>query len=158
MGGPFTKNAGFGQGFTRAPGTSPLFRGYAGLGRLRHAARRTQLFCQSRVDTKINEHQGALELLKTVVLKVRVITGDAMFCQRDVCPQLRDDGGLYFFVVKDNQPMLKKSIAAEFRAAFSPDERTATSVVSGRSRDLWKAKWTDRTTPFSGQYTTGRVQ
>ena len=34
---------------------------------------------QSRVDAKTNEHKGALELLKTLVLKGRVITGDAMF-------------------------------------------------------------------------------
>ena len=85
---------------------------------------------QSRVDAKTNEHKGALELLKTLVLKGRVITGDAMFCQRDLCQQIRDDGGHYFFVVKDNQPTLRESIAAEFRAAFSPCERTTTSVAS----------------------------
>ncbi len=84
---------------------------------------------QSRVDAKTNEHKGALELLKTLVLKSRVITGDAMFCQRDLCQEIRDRGGHYFFVVKDNQPTLKESIAAEFRAAFSPDERTTTAVA-----------------------------
>jgi len=85
---------------------------------------------QSRVDAKTNEHKGALELLKTLVLEGRVITGDAMFCQRDLCQEIRDRGGHYFFVVKDNQPTLKESIAAEFKAAFSPYERTAASVAS----------------------------
>jgi len=85
---------------------------------------------QSRVDAKTNEHKGALELFKTLVLEGRVITGDAMFCQREVCQEIRDRGGHYFFVVKDNQPTLKESIAAEFRAAFSPDKRTAASVAS----------------------------
>jgi hypothetical protein len=85
---------------------------------------------QSRVDAKTNEHKGALELLKTLVLEGRVITGDAMFCQREVCQQIRDRGGHYFFVVKDNQPTLKEAIAAEFRAAFSPDKRTAARVAS----------------------------
>jgi hypothetical protein len=85
---------------------------------------------QSRVDAKTNEHKGALELLKTLVLKGRVITGDAMFCQREVCQEIRDRGGHYLFVVKDNQPTLKESIAAEFKAAFSPDERTAAKAAS----------------------------
>lgn len=38
---------------------------------------------QSRVEAKTNEHKGALEILKSLVLQGRVITGDAMFCQRD---------------------------------------------------------------------------
>ena len=59
-------------------------------------------------------------LLKSVVLAGRVITGDAMFCQRDLCQQINDEGGHYFFEVKDNQPELKKSIEAEFQPAFSP--------------------------------------
>jgi hypothetical protein len=85
---------------------------------------------QSRVDAKTNEHKGALEILKTLVLEGRVITGDAMFCQREVCQEIRDRGGHYFFVVKDNQPTLKEAIAAEFRAAFSPYERTTAPVAS----------------------------
>ncbi len=64
---------------------------------------------QSRVDAKTNKHKGALELLKTLVLKGRVITGDAMFCQRDLCQKIRDHDGHYFFVVKDNQSTLKES-------------------------------------------------
>ena len=80
---------------------------------------------QQRVNEKTNEHKGALELLKTIVLKDCVITGDAMFCQRDLCQQIVDSGGDYFVVVKDNQPSLQETIAAEFRAAFSPGERTS---------------------------------
>ena len=75
---------------------------------------------QSEVDGKTNEHKAALKLLKALVLEGRVITGDAMFCQRDLCQQIVDDGGHYFFEVKDNQPELKKAIEAEFQPAFSP--------------------------------------
>ena len=85
---------------------------------------------QTRVDAKTNEAKAALELLKTLVLEGRVITGDAMFCQREVCQEIRDRGGHYFFVVKDNQPTLKEAIAAEFRAAFSPGERKRASIAS----------------------------
>ena len=80
---------------------------------------------QQRVDEKTNEHKAALELLKTIVLKDCVVTGDAMFCQREICQQIIDSGGDYFLVVKDNQPTLQETIAAEFRAAFSPGERTS---------------------------------
>ena len=85
---------------------------------------------QSRVDAKTNEQKGALEILKTLVLEGRVITGDAMFCQREICKEIRDRGGHYFFVVKDNQPTLKENIAAEFKAAFSPDKRTKSPIAS----------------------------
>ena len=80
---------------------------------------------QQRVDEKTNEHKAALELLKTIALKDCVVTGDAMFCQREICQQIIDSGGDYFIVVKDNQPSLQETIAAEFRAAFSPGERTS---------------------------------
>lgn len=86
---------------------------------------------QLRVDEKTNEAKAALELLRTLVLKGRVITGDAMFCQREVCQQIVDSGGHYFIVVKENQPTLQETIAAEFTAAFSPGERVETRVLSG---------------------------
>jgi hypothetical protein len=75
---------------------------------------------QSEVDGKTNENKTALALLKSVVLADRVITGGAMFCQRDLCQQITDDGGHFFFEVKDNQSELKKSIEAEFQPAFPP--------------------------------------
>lgn len=85
---------------------------------------------QRAVDPKTNEPKAALELLKTVVLKGRVVTADAIFCQREVCQEVVDSDGHYFVVVKDNQPELKAAIAAEFTAAFSPDERTSAGSVA----------------------------
>jgi len=79
---------------------------------------------QMEVDTKTNEHKAALQIIRELVLAGRVITGDAMFAQRDLCQAIRDENGHYFFVVKDNQPSLKEAIAAEFQAAFSPLYRT----------------------------------
>lgn len=86
---------------------------------------------QTRVDGKTNEAKAALELLLGLVLKGRVVTGDAMFCQREICEQILQQGGDYLFVVKDNQPALKEAIAAEFRAAFSPGERGAAHRAYG---------------------------
>ena len=75
---------------------------------------------EQAVDKKTNEAKAALELLTTVPLPGRVVTGDAMFCQRDVCQQIIDSGGDYLVVVKDNQPSLQEAIAAEFRPGLSP--------------------------------------
>jgi hypothetical protein len=78
---------------------------------------------QSRVDETTNESVTALELLRTLVLEGRVIVGDAMFCQREVCQQIIDSGGHYFVAVKGNQAALEREIALELSApdgAFSP--------------------------------------
>jgi hypothetical protein len=85
---------------------------------------------QVRMDEKTNEAKGALELLRSMVLKGRVITGDAIFCQREVCTKVLEQQGHYLFVLKDNQPSLKEDVAAEFEAAFSPGERTPTGCAS----------------------------
>lgn len=80
---------------------------------------------QLRVDAKTNEHKAALELLGMFPLKGKVVVGDAMFCQRDLCQAIVDQGGDYLLTVKDNQPGLQADIAAGFafqEAAFSPSE------------------------------------
>jgi hypothetical protein len=41
------------------------------------------------------------------------------FCQREICQAIEDGKGDYLFVVKDNQPELKASIAESF-GALSP--------------------------------------
>jgi hypothetical protein len=111
---------------------------------------------QTRVDEKTNEAKAALELLKTLVLRGRVVTGDAMFCQREVCQEILAAEGHYFFVVKDNQPTLREAIAAEFRAAFSPDERTATTSPSGCGRDCGQRAWPPCAAAPTGQHTLGQ--
>jgi hypothetical protein len=85
---------------------------------------------QQAVPPTTNEAKTALELLKTIVLKGRLITGDAMFCQRELCEQIVDSGGEYLFVVKDNQPELKAAVEAEFRPGFSPRHRKTTTSVA----------------------------
>lgn len=75
---------------------------------------------QAAVPPQTNEHKASLELLKTFLLQGRVITADAAYCQRDVCRKIVDAGGHYLVVVKDNQPELHATCAAEFRAGFSP--------------------------------------
>jgi hypothetical protein len=84
---------------------------------------------QLRVDEKTNEHKAALPLLKNLVLTGRVIVGDAIFCQRDLCQEIVDSGGDYLFSVKENQPTLLREIELEFtaeQAVFSPLRSTGT--------------------------------
>jgi hypothetical protein len=87
------------------------------------------VLAQIRVDAKTNEHKAALELLGILPLKGRVVLGDAMFCQRDLCAKIVEHGGDYLFTVKGNQLGLERDIAAGFgfeagarsiAAAFSP--------------------------------------
>jgi hypothetical protein len=85
---------------------------------------------QQAVPPTTNEAKTALDLLKTIVLKGRLITGDAAFCQRELCEQIVDSGGEYLFVVKDNQPELKAAIEAEFRPGFSPRHGKTTTGVA----------------------------
>ena len=44
----------------------------------------------------------------------RVLTGDALFCQRSLCDQVRAAGGHYLLLVKENQPTLYQDIALLF--------------------------------------------
>jgi hypothetical protein len=66
-----------------------------------------------------NEITEAMVLLKGLPLDGAIITGDAIFCQREICRYIRDGNGHYLFVVKDNQPQLKADIAESF-GDFSP--------------------------------------
>lgn len=66
------------------------------------------------VEPEQNEITAAMVLLKGLPLDGAIITGDAIFCQRQICRHIRDANGHYLFVVKDNQPELKADIAESF--------------------------------------------
>jgi hypothetical protein len=61
-----------------------------------------------------NEITAALRLLKALPLKGVIVTGDAIFAQKEICRVITDGGGDYFFTVKGNQPALKADIALAF--------------------------------------------
>lgn len=72
------------------------------------------------VDAKTNEHKAALKLLRLVPLEGVLVTGDAMFAQREVAQEITARGGTYLLTVKDNQPALKQAILDAFAAPVSP--------------------------------------
>jgi hypothetical protein len=66
------------------------------------------------VEPDKNEISAALVLLKGLPLEGAIITGDAIFTQREICQHIRNKNGHYLFVVKNNQPALKAGIAEAF--------------------------------------------
>jgi len=69
---------------------------------------------QVEVETKANEIVAAPHLLEALDLRDCVVTGDAMFTQRDLCEQIILAGGNYVFPVKANQAKLQQAIADVF--------------------------------------------
>ncbi len=61
-----------------------------------------------------NEITAAITLLKRLPLNGAVITGDAIFAQREICRHIQDAGGHYLFTVKANQPALRRDIEIAF--------------------------------------------
>jgi hypothetical protein len=89
------------------------------LGALDHDA--GTVLAQRRVDDKSNEVTGFRPLLEEVDLAGRVVTADAMHCQREHARWLVDRAGAdYLLVAKDNQPRLVQAISRTPEGSFSP--------------------------------------
>jgi len=56
----------------------------------------------------------APQLLAQLKLKGCVVTGDALYAQRELSRQVVEQGGEYFWVLKDNQPSVREAIALLF--------------------------------------------
>jgi hypothetical protein len=88
---------------------------------------------QLPVDAKTNEHKAALELLDLIPVKGKLVTGDAMFCQRDLSRKIRAKKGDYLWPVKDNQPDLLAAIDDAFDDADTSPSPAGTG--QGRASD-----------------------
>ncbi len=86
------------------------------------------------VASKEAELTVAPELLAQLDLKGRVVTGDALYAQRNLSTQVVEQGGDYFWVVKDNQPSLREAIALLFSQPPWGEE-FATVTEQGRHGD-----------------------
>lgn len=69
---------------------------------------------QIEVGGKANEITAAPRLLEAIDLRGGIVTGDAMFTQRELCDQIVQAGGDYVFPVKANQAQLQQAIATVF--------------------------------------------
>lgn len=68
------------------------------------------------VGQKENEYSASPALLAGCQLVGRVVTGDAMFCQRRLATYIQRRGGHWLFQVKENQPALLAAVQAHFEA------------------------------------------
>ena len=66
------------------------------------------------VPTETNENKAAVGLLKSLVLHGKIVVADAGLCQRNFCQQVREQGGEYLGLVKDNQSKLHQEVRQAF--------------------------------------------
>jgi predicted transposase YbfD/YdcC len=71
---------------------------------------------QLAVDRKTNEIGAAPSVVRQLKLSGVVVTGDAMFAQRELSIQIVEGGGDYFWWVKENQPSLLADLTLLFDA------------------------------------------
>lgn len=79
---------------------------------------------QAEVPRTTNEHKASLRLLEGLSLTNQVITADAAFMQRDVCPMLIRAQGHYLIVLKDNQADIRQTVQDWFEP-FPPSRRVS---------------------------------
>jgi predicted transposase YbfD/YdcC len=93
---------------------------------------------QVAVDAKSNEITAMPELLKLLDLHEKIVTSDAMGCQKDIAETVVVGGGDYILAVKDNQPTLHAEIQAAFATAPMPPARSSrlyTTEEQGHGRE-----------------------
>ncbi len=69
---------------------------------------------QIKTDEKSNEITAIPELLNMMDIKGKIITTDAMGCQKDIAEKIQKQGGNYLFAVKGNQGRLNKAFEEKF--------------------------------------------
>jgi hypothetical protein len=89
------------------------------------------VMAEVEVAEETNEISAALKLLKEIPLPGAVLTGDAIFAQKEICQEVMAGKGEYFFLVKANQQSLEESIAAAFAPPVSP---LGGAPLAGRGR------------------------
>ncbi len=98
---------------------------------------------QVEVANKENEISAAPRVLKSLDLRGKIVTGDALFAQRELSLQIVELGGDYIWTVKDNQSTLRQDIELLFQPektvkGFSQgtkDFRTACTFEKGHGRE-----------------------
>lgn len=77
-----------------------------------------RVLCWRNRGVRRDEHEAELtvapQVLKALPLKGKLVTADALYCQRGFCRTVRDSGGDYLVIVKKNQPTLYGDIELLF--------------------------------------------
>lgn len=102
------------------------------------------VLAQEPIDSTADKAEAELSVTPALLARLdwrgRVLTGDALFCQRNLCRQVRAAGGDYLLVVRENQPALYGDLAllfdppATMPAAPLTDRRETTTLEKGHGR------------------------
>ena len=79
---------------------------------------------QVAVEANSDEITALPQLLELLDLHDKIVTIDAMGCQKDIAQTIIAGGGDYLLAVKDKQPTLHAEIQAAFAAAATPPARS----------------------------------
>ena len=112
---------------------------------------------QVAVAAKSNEITAMPQLLALLDLRDKIVTTDAMGCQKAIAEAIVKGGGDYLLAVKDNQPTLHAEIRAAFATAATPPARSTrlyTTEDQGHGRDEQR---TVQVLPARGQLSTAQV-
>jgi hypothetical protein len=71
------------------------------------------------------EIPDALKLLNRIDLKDKIVTGDALFCQKEIAEKIVERGGNYVLPVKKNQKNLLDNIQTAFKEPVFPPHELA---------------------------------
>ncbi len=80
---------------------------------------------QVAVAAKSNEITAMPQLLEVLDLRDKIVTTDALGCQKAIAETIVAGGGDYILAVKDNQPTLHAEIQAAFAKEAAPVARSA---------------------------------
>ena len=115
------------RSYDRAEGRSPLHLVSA------WAAEQRLALGQLAVDDKSNEITAVPKLLEMLSLRGKVVTADAMHCQRQIAEQVVEQGGGYVLALKENQGSLHEDVALFLDDNATPTQQDA-QVSKGHGR------------------------
>ncbi|MFQ6052451.1 MAG: ISAs1 family transposase [Candidatus Hydrothermarchaeota archaeon] len=107
--------------------------GYHLVAAFAHKAR--AVLFQEGTNSKGKELVAAPRVLKNIPVKGQIVTGDALFTQKNLCELITQKGGGFVFTAKDNQKTLAEDIRLYFAAAPCDGEiETHTTVDKHKGR------------------------
>jgi len=116
------------RSFDRAAGKSPLHMVHA------WSANQRLLLGQLAVDGKSNEITAVPKLLDLLSLKGRIVTADALNCQRAIAAKVVAQGGDYVLALKGNQGSLHDDVRTFLNDPARPVEASHTTVDGEHGR------------------------
>lgn len=85
-----------------------------------YCAEISSVIMQTSVEQKKNEITAAKEMLFDFPLEGKLVSGDAIFCQKEICNIILKNKGDYIFIVKNNQKQLLSDIKEVFKKHSFP--------------------------------------